>query len=242
MRFWRNAEIESRASERLSELGVRLGRPVDAPLSVDVFVEGILGLDFLWEKIEEEPGELVLAYLCPDRRLVVMNENHQALFRRRPGLERFTVMHEAGHWDLYLRDTTTNHPQLFGDTESERSENRERYRHLTKVTIPRELLRDPDGIELLTRITSREDDKNERRVVNRYAAAVLMPATLLRRDAQARKIAGWTDIYWLADRYKVTPTAMKIRLEQLGISSIDQNGVVHASRAEREGQQRLFNT
>lgn len=242
MRFWQNAAIESRASERISELGVRLARPVEAPIPIEVLVEGILGLDFLWEEAKEEPGEVVLAYLCPDRRLVVMNEKHQALFQRRPGLERFTVMHEAGHWDLFLRDATTDHPQLFGDTVSGPSASRERYRHLTKVTIPRELLKDPDGIELLTSITSREDDKDERRAVNRYAAAILMPPTLLRRDAQTREIAGWTDIYWLADRYKVTPTAMRIRLEQLGISSIDEDGVVHGSRAEREGQQRLFKT
>jgi len=238
MRFWRNAAIESKASERLTELGVRLGRPVEAPISIDLLVEGILGLDFLWEEIDEEPGEVVLAYLCPDRRLVVMNERHQALFQRRPGLERFTVMHEAGHWDLFLRNVTTDHPRLFGDNDS--SVSRERYRHLTRVTIPRALMKDPDGIELLTRITSREDDKDERRVVNRYAAAILMPSNLLRCDVQAREIRGWADIYALADRYQVTATAMKIRLEQLSISSIDEDGVVHASRAEREGQQRLF--
>jgi hypothetical protein len=47
-------------------------------------------------------------------------------------------------------------------------------------------------------------------------------------------------VYRLAERYDVTVTAMKVRLNQLGLVYIDDRGTFHRSKAEAEGQQVLF--
>ena len=89
-------------------------------------------------------------------------------------------------------------------------------------------------------LKSRVDDPDEKRVVNRYAGAVLIPRQLLRDDVDRRRPQAWPDVYRLAERYDVTVTAMKVRLNQLGLVYIDEGGTFHRSKAEAEGQQELF--
>lgn len=91
MKFYRNAAIEERAEQRIAELEKILGRPVEPPIPLELTAEHLLGLDILWEEIEELLGELIYGDLrmeefdgnwyqifgairqppcnCPDRRL-----------------------------------------------------------------------------------------------------------------------------------------------------------------------------
>ena len=59
-----------------------------------------MGLDFDWDEIEEGPGEQILGGLHVASRKIYLNSKHIGLFERNPGLERSTIGHEAGHWDI----------------------------------------------------------------------------------------------------------------------------------------------
>src|SRR5438128_1151549 len=113
MKIYRNQQIEDRAEERLTQLQRRLGRPLTPPVAIDLVAEQVLGLDFLWEPIDELPSEVILGGLIPDRRLIVLNENRRTLFEAKPGLERSTKGHEMGHWDLFVDRGRLQHPALF---------------------------------------------------------------------------------------------------------------------------------
>ena len=80
MRFYRNQEIEELAAARLAQLVRVLGRQLTPPIPIDLLAEKILKLDFLWEEIDERPGETVLGALHPQKRLIIINEKHRTLF------------------------------------------------------------------------------------------------------------------------------------------------------------------
>jgi hypothetical protein len=75
----------------------KAGVPVKLPVPVEKIVEQVLGLDIEWDVIEEQPGEQILAGQVAAERKIVLNEKHLALFQAKPGLERSTIGHEAGH-------------------------------------------------------------------------------------------------------------------------------------------------
>jgi len=113
VKFYRNQEIEDLAEERLSQLVQLLEQPLTPTIPIDILAEKVLELDFLWEDIDELPGERVLGALHPQKHLIVINETHRALFDAKAGLERSTKGHEMGHWDLFIAQGVLEHPALF---------------------------------------------------------------------------------------------------------------------------------
>ena len=73
-----------------------------------------MGLDFDWDEIEEQPGEQILGGLVAAERKIVLNEKHLAFSRQKPGLQRSTIGHEAGHWDIDIDRARINHPTFPG--------------------------------------------------------------------------------------------------------------------------------
>jgi hypothetical protein len=47
-------------------------------------------------------------------RKIILNEKHLALFKEKPGLERSTIGHEAGHWDVDIDRVRLLHPTFPG--------------------------------------------------------------------------------------------------------------------------------
>src|SRR5262249_50711924 len=146
----------------------------------DLLAEKILELDFLWEDIDELPGEIVLGAMHPQKRLIVMNNKHRTLFDTKPGLERSTKGHEIGHWDLFIDKGALEHPTLFALDDT--SPFARRSSPIGEVTIIKRLLSFPEGRDLLRELKARADDPQEARAVNRYAAAILLPQHLLRAE------------------------------------------------------------
>ena len=102
------------------------------------------------------------------------------------------------------------------------------------------LLRDPDGLELLRDLTARADDPAEARAVNRYAAALSMPRVTIRALIAERRPTHLRELYRLAERFEVTITALRVRLEQLGLIYVDDRRRLHESRAAAAGQLSLW--
>ena len=237
MRILRNQEIEEIAQSRLAELQRELGRPLSPPIPIDLIAEQVLGFDFLWEPIDELPGEKIFGGLIAKKRLIVINENRKELFAEKPGLERSTKGHEMGHWDLFIDKGSLDHPTLF-DVDGD-GPFAFRSSPAGDVAIIKMLDRDREGQELLRKIQSRADEPDETRAVNRYAAALSMPVDLIRAEALKIDRTHWPNLYRLAEKYEVTISALRVRLEQLGLLFVDEQGKLYESRDAASGQQML---
>lgn len=237
MAIIRNQEIEDLAHARLVEFQRVGGCPLSVPIPIDLVAEKVLGLDFLWDIIEELPGETILGGLNPKERLIVLNEKRRDLFSEKPGLERSTKGHEMGHWDLFIDKGALEHPILIhGDSGCPFA-----FRRSPKgdVAIIKVLSQNPIGWALLRQIKSRTDEPDEERAVNRYAAAISMPPELLRSEAMKTDRMKWPNLYQLAKKFDVTISALTVRLEQLGLIYVDENKKIYESRSVAMGQTTL---
>lgn len=236
MKFYRNAEIEERAEQRIRELESLLERSAEPPIPLDLIAEHFLGLDILWEEIEELPGELIYGGLRIEEKLIVLNEKRRALFEQKPGLERSTKGHEMGHWDLFGQTHQANQLVLF--------ENDARFVRRSSpwgdVRIMKSLIKSPEGQELLRQIQKRADDPDEARAVNRYAAALSMPKRLITTEAMQIDRRSWPPLYRLAERFEVSITALTVRLKQLNLLYVDEEGHLYESLEQATGQRSLF--
>ena len=237
MRILRNQEIEEIAQSRLAELERLLGRPLAPPIPIDLIAEKVLGLDFLWEPIDELPGEQILGGLIAKKRLIVLNENRRALFVEKPGLERSTKGHEMGHWDLFIDKSSLDHPTLFDAVED--GPFAYRSSSVGGVAVIKALYSDAEGQELLRKIHARADEPDEARAVNRYAATLSMPAEMIRAEAMKIDRTRWPNLYRLAEKYEVTISALRVRLEQLGLLYVDKDGKLYESTDAASGQGRF---
>lgn len=234
MKFYRNQDIENLATERLSQLALIFTRPLTPPIPIDLLAEKVLELDFLWEDIDELPGETVLGALYPQKRLIIINERHRTLFDAKPGLERSTKGHEIGHWDLFIDKGALEHPTLFALDDS--GPFARRSSPVGEVTIIRQLLSLPGGQDVLREIKSRADDPEEARAVNRYAAAILMPKHLLRAEVDKIDITRWANLYRIAEQFEVTISALKVRLEHLGLLYVGKDRSLYKNPLQAQGQ------
>jgi hypothetical protein len=75
---------------------------------------------------------------------------------------------------------------------------------------------------------------------NRFAGYLLMPSNLLQPAVEDIDLLHWPNLYELCERFSVSITALKIRLENLGLLYVDTDGSLHRSRDEAAGQLPLF--
>jgi hypothetical protein len=240
MKFYRNEQIEQIAERRLQEFERKLERPLSLPIDIELFGELVLELSILWDQIEELPGEEVLAGLRVPDRLIVMNEGRKQEMEAKPGRRRLTQGHEMGHWDLFVDKSKLDHPTLFEAA----APSMFAYRTSTggsQVQIMKTLLGCEEGRDLLRQINSRADAPDEARSVNRYAAAILMPRSMIIDEAKKIDRTQWPNLYRLAERFGVTISALRVRLEQFNLVYLDQETKkLYPSREDAQGQARLL--
>jgi hypothetical protein len=82
-------------------------------------------------------------------------------------------------------------------------------------------------------------DSWEERQAKWFASHLLLPRHLLTEMLMGREVGSITDMYHLRDHCRVTFTMMRIALEQIGRGYVDEDGRVHPSRQEYNGQGRL---
>ncbi len=239
MKFYRNEQIEQIAEQRLLEFERKLARPLSIPVNIELFGELVLELSILWDEIEELPGEEVLAGLRAPDRLIVMNERRKREMEQKPGRRRLTQGHEMGHWDLFVDKSKLDHPMLFEAA----APGIVAYRSSRggQVQIIETLLSCEEGIDLLRQMKSRADTADEARSVNRYAAAILMPRAIIIDEAKKIDRTHWPNLYRLAERFDVTISALRVRLEQFNLVYLDQETKrLYPSRENAQGQTRLL--
>jgi Zn-dependent peptidase ImmA (M78 family) len=239
MTFYRNEQIEQIAERRLFEFEQKLERPLSFPIDIELFGDLVLGLSMLWEEIDEIAGEEVLAGLRPHDRLIIMNERRKKEMEQKPGRRRLTQGHEMGHWDLFVDKSKLDHPDLFDTAAPDVFA----YRSSSggQVQIIKTLLASEQGRDILRQINARADTPDEARSVNRYAAAILMPRNVVIAESQKINRTEWKSLYSLAERFGVTISALRVRMEQFNLLYVDQaTNTLYSSREEALGQRRLF--
>jgi hypothetical protein len=234
--------IEEVAEQRLRQYETLTGTMISFPVPLEQIIERVLGLSFDWDVIEEQPGELILGGLVADKRKIVLNETHLPLFESKPGLERSTIGHEAGHWDLDIDRGTLQHPSLPGfDAKSHVV-----MRHSSKDSaivqvLSRAIAGDDRCRQLYRKLTEGQDTPEVRSLVDRYQSALLMPAWLLREAQRRYNFTHWPSLYDLAEEARVNISNLTVRLQRLDMLFIP-SGTKKLFRNEDEfkGQRSLF--
>lgn len=208
--FFYPGRLEYLADELLAIHERKKGSPAVPPIQADLVAESV-GLDILYEEIKEEPGLTILAEIRPKVRRIVVNERRLGFIERFPGYLNTTIGHELAHWWLHVDHSALNHATL------------------------------PDFIHSAAP-TRREDgrDKRDENNADELMSYLLMPKTLLLPRAARLDLQSWPGLYKLRDDFGVTVSAMKVRLQKLGLTYVDGDGRFHKSRQEARGQSSLF--
>lgn len=84
LRYLSNEAIEDVTAQRIRQYEAKAGVKVGFPVPAEEVIEQVLGLCFLWDQIEEQPGEMILGGLSRKSRTIVLNEKHLELFEQKP--------------------------------------------------------------------------------------------------------------------------------------------------------------
>ncbi len=237
----RTRSIDAVTGLRIRQYEQLTGTPVMFPVPLEKIVERILGLSFDWTEIDELPGEQILAGLIPEERRIVLNVRHLDLFKQKPGLERSTIGHEAGHWDIDIDRTSLHHPRLPG-FEMQRSIVRRQAadRHVL-VEVLNRAARDDRYFELYRQLTSGQDSPEVRSAVDRYQSSLLMPDWLIRAAVRDLDVTSWPALYELASLAQVNISNLITRLRRLNIIYLPEGSKdLYAGRDAFTGQKHLF--
>ena len=240
LKYLKNEVVEGVTARRIREYEAKAGVTVGFPVPAEQVIEQVLDLSFLWDRIEEPPGEMILGGLDRKARTIVLNETHLDLFQQKPGLLRSTQVHEAGHADLE-GGLGEQGPSLFGE-----EEDRIVHRHSTKGDRRLEVLldlalRNEKAYRLWRKMTEGQDTPDQKSAVDRYQSAFLMPKWLLEEAAGRYDLTRWRDLYALAGDAQVNISNLTTRLLRLGMIFIPKRSkTIYRSKDEYTGQKTLF--
>ncbi len=200
--FIPDAALERRALALLTEHEARTSKAVSLPVPVERIIERTLGLRVQWVELEEPKGEIILARVHPNvdgHPTVQMNERRQQHFESYFGTEAFSFGHEAGHWVLHYdrgRSTQSAFAGFFDEEEG--------------CVLCRQL-GDADRKEIQA---------------ERFAAFLLLPEHLLRPRLVGLDLTRRSVLSDLARDCGVSKTALRKRLQQLGLIVVGPDGAV----------------
>lgn len=182
----KRADVERAAAALLATYKPAVGEP---PVPVDELAEEMEGLDIQEaEELGLVPGAPKIPSGVRLSGLLLPSEKriwvNATEARRSEGRRRFTIAHELGHWRLHAARGNQARAAIY--------------------CRPDDIA---EGAEVLA------SDKRIEAEANRFAAALLMPDGLVRREARDHKLS----VPLLAKRFGVSTVAMKLRLEALDL-------------------------
>jgi hypothetical protein len=241
LKYLRNEAIEEITANRIREYESKVGKAVNFPIPIEKIVEQVLSLTFDWDVIEEQPGEQILGGLVVEERKILLNVKHLSLFEAKPGLERSTIGHEAGHWDIDIDRTTLNHPSFPGLPAQSSIIHRHTKNSEWSVKILNLAFGDERYYRVYEKLTEGQDSPEVRSAVDRYQSALLMPKWLVIEAEGHYDFTKWSDLYNLAQQAQVNISNLTVRLQRLNLIFIPENSKdIFRSRDQYIGQGTLF--
>lgn len=180
------------------------------PTPIEEIIEFHFDLDFRWEPIDHfDLDGNVMAAIIPSQKLIIMNESQKEFFEKKIGTMNFTMAHELGHWVLHV-DDKDNLQTVWSVNENQEVF----YCRSHSIRSPIEQQADM------------------------FAGAILMPKPLIEKFINRFKETGnleMRQLYNLANLFKVSISALCVRLDRLGLLYVHE-GKVYNSRDEYNGQ------
>lgn len=106
-----NQVVEQKAAEVIRAHSLKTGWVPCLPLPIEPIIEHTLDLFIDYDDIPEQDGR-ILGAISPSERTITLNQAHVAEFEKCPGMQRFTLAHEVGHWQLHVDRAAVDHPAL----------------------------------------------------------------------------------------------------------------------------------
>ena len=210
-RYLPDARIEDKALRLLNRYGMDFGVVESPPVPVEDIADGLLDLRLLWDSMDESPGTTVLAGLDPQKGMIKFNESCRQVIEETPGLYNTVLGHEIGHWELHVDHESASQQQLPQFEQVYEC----LYQESTCTRGPKETQ------------------------AHRFMGFLLMPSGLLREAIHDVELTNWVNLYKLRELFKVTISALRIRLERLGVLYVASDGQLYPSEQEYHGQTRL---
>lgn len=241
LKYLRTKVIDEITAQRIRRYEELTGAPVSLPVPIEKIVEQVLGLDFDWEDIEEQPGEQILGGLVPEQKRIVLNSVHLDLFEEKPGLERSTIGHEAGHWDIDIDRTSLHHPHLPGFNLESCVVKRNIRNSKVLVEVLNRAVHDDRYYKLYQQMTAGVDSPEVSSAVDRYQSSLLMPRWLIIEAAQQHDVTRWPDLYQMAQAARVNISNLVVRLTRMDLIYIPEGTKdIYPGRDAYHGQKHLF--
>lgn len=216
------------------------------PVNMDRFID-LLEISVLWEEIEEPEGASFFANYSPeDDGLITINEKHRELFEARPDVYCACLGHEGGHsvlrhWvrantdqvsDSLFDDFSPERPRLFhksswyqyGLSREEVQERKRANDELTRRLVSKALLSET-ARQTLEMMRDHFEPEWMFRQAEHFSLCLRIPRDrLFEMLEEGLSLHGWAPVYRLAERFGVSGTMMKMRLEKLRLIEIGPDG------------------
>ena len=210
-RYLPDVHIERQATRLLNRYEREFEAVTEPPVPVEDIADVLLELGILWGSVSEAVGTSTLAGLEPNERMIKFNEPRRQVFEETSGLYNTVLGHEIGHWELHVDQNLTSQQQLPSFEQ---------------------------GYECLYQESTCTQGPKETQA-HRFMGFLLMPSSLLWEAIRDVEITNWTNLYGLRELFQVTISALKIRLERLGVLYVATDGQLYPSLQEYHGQTRL---
>lgn len=210
---WMSAEqIEEKAEAILLDFNARNGLTLCLPIPVQRIAEEYFDLTIDWCAIPDTADAEVLACIVPSERSIRINEDKVQFFEKHFGSESFTYAHEIGHWVLHVRDVVFRQMSFMEDRGPKR---------------------------FICRARGLGVSGSFEWQANKFAAALLLPETLVRDRARSYDLTVWHDLYEMKGDFGVTISALTRRLSDLRMIFVSPNDELFESVEEYSGQFRF---
>jgi hypothetical protein len=244
-RYVPNVKIDEIALEAnrayRSKSGTKLGFPID----MDRFLD-LLEVSTVWEDIEEPEGAAFFASYSPENDgLITINHKHRELFESRPDVYCACLGHEGGHCILRHCDifaSASNTPSLFDDyspapiifhksswhqfglTREEVQKSKEERRILNE-TLAMNALVSETARRTLDQIQTHFEPEWVFWQAEHFSLCLRIPRDrLLEQLEEGWNFNSWSPIYRLAERFGVSASMMRARLEKLDVIELGPDG------------------
>ena len=230
------------------------------PVNMDIFID-LLEISTLWEDIEEPEDTAFFANYSPaDGGLITINKKHGQLFEARPDVYCACLGHEGGHcvlrhWEQSLSDDSlplfsdiaSEQPRLFhksswnqyGLSREEVEKQKEANKRLTDELVRKAFVSET-ARQALDHLRNRYEPEWMFRQAEHFSLCLRIPQDHLREMLEEGwDFNSWSPVYRLAERFGVSGTMMKIRLEKLQVIEIGPDG--RPRPCPPVAQARLFN-
>jgi hypothetical protein len=214
-------------------------------VDMDRFLD-LLEVSTICEDIEEPEGATLLACYDPDDGgLVTINRKHEDFFKSRPDVYAACLGHEAGHCvlrhleqpvsedeaPLLIEDLPPRQRLLhkstwyqYGLSQSEVRELKEREKRLSDRLVRKALVSEM-ARETLEQMRNRFEPIWMFRQAEHFSLCLRIPRDrLFDMLEEGWDFTNWGAIYRLAERFRVSGTMMRVRLEKLDLIEVGKDG------------------